>query len=127
MMETFELYLSPINEKQFKAIVTQSGEADSSLPFSDSENDWRMTLLRTLEIAGFKPQYFSSHEQEWMRDVGILAEDGNDFNSNYLVNIGQALYHSLFPSGKVENAFKAIVTQSGEADSSLPFSDSEND
>ncbi|MEM6752143.1 MAG: CHAT domain-containing protein [Cyanobacteria bacterium P01_C01_bin.38] len=108
-METFELYLSPRNEKQFKAIVTQSGEADSSLPFTDSENDWRMTLLRTLEIAGFNPQYFSSHEQEWMRSVGILAEDRKDFDTNYLVYIGQALYRSLLPEGKVENAFKAAV------------------
>ncbi|MGB3649686.1 MAG: CHASE2 domain-containing protein [Rivularia sp. (in: cyanobacteria)] len=108
-METFELYLSPRNEKQFKAIVTQSGEADSSLPFTDSENDWRMTLLRTLEIAGFNPQYFSSHEQEWMRSVSILAQDGKDFDTNYLVYIGQALYRSLLPEGKVENAFKAAL------------------
>ena len=108
-METFELYLSPRNEKQFKAIVTQSGEGDSSLPFTDSKNDWRMTLLRTLELAGFNPQYFSSHEQEWMKSAGILTEDGKDFDTNYLVYIGQALYRSLFPEGKVENAFKAAL------------------
>ncbi|MEM7714522.1 MAG: CHAT domain-containing protein, partial [Cyanobacteria bacterium P01_A01_bin.68] len=108
-METFELYLSPINEKQFKAIVTQSGETDSSLPFFDDENDWRMTLLRSLEVRSFNSQHFSSHEQEWLKTAGILAEDKNNFDNNYLINIGQALYRSLFPEGKVENAFQAAV------------------
>ncbi|WP_414618915.1 CHAT domain-containing protein [Calothrix sp. CCY 0018] len=108
-METFELYLSGINEKRFKAIVTQSGETDSSLPFSDDEGDRRMTLLRSLEISGFNSQYFSCEEKNWMRDVGILAQDGKDFNTNYLVNIGQSLYRSLFPFGKVENAFKTAL------------------
>ncbi|MDJ0903122.1 MAG: tetratricopeptide repeat protein [Xenococcus sp. MO_188.B8] len=108
-MEIFELYLSPINKKRFRTIVTQSGETDSSLPFSDSENDWRMTLLRTLEISNFNPEYFSNHEQEWMKSVGILTQEGNNFDSNYLVYIGQALYHSLFPSGKVENALKTAL------------------
>lgn len=108
-METFELYLSPINEKQFRAIVTQSGETDSLLPFSDDEGDRRMTLLRSLEISGFKSQYFTNEEKEWMRDVGILAQNGKSFDNNYLVNIGQALYRSLFPSGKVEDAFKAAL------------------
>ncbi|MEO0841743.1 MAG: tetratricopeptide repeat protein [Cyanobacteria bacterium J06643_5] len=108
-MEIFELYLSPINDKRFKAIVTQFGETDSSLPFFDGENDFRITLLRSLEIKDFNSQYFSNKEKDWMRDVGIIAQDGKSFDSNYLVNIGQALYRSLFPSGKVENAFKAAL------------------
>lgn len=108
-METFELYLSPINDKRFKAIVTQSGETDSSLPFFDGEKDFRITLLRSLEITGFSSEYFSKEEKDWMRDIGILTQDKKSFDNNYLVNIGQALYRSLFPSGKVENAFKAAL------------------
>ncbi|MEO1559431.1 MAG: tetratricopeptide repeat protein, partial [Cyanobacteria bacterium J06632_19] len=42
-------------------------------------------------------------------NVDILAQDENSFENNYLVNIGKALYRSLFPSGKVENAFKAAL------------------
>ncbi|WP_198287576.1 tetratricopeptide repeat protein [Rivularia sp. PCC 7116] len=89
--------------------MTQSGETDSSLPFFNGENDFRMTLLRSLEVTGFNPKYFSSKEKDWMRDVGILAQNGKDFDNNYLVNIGQALYRSLFASGKVEDAFKAAL------------------
>ena len=118
-METFELYLSPINEKLFRAIVTQSGETDSSLPFFDGESDRRMTLLRSLEITGFNSKYFSSEEKDWMRNAGILTQNGTDFDTNYLVNIGQALYGSLFPSGKVENAFKAALRQAESKNTQL--------
>lgn len=65
-METFQLYLTPINakenSKEFKAIVLKSpvgeGETESSLPFLEGEVDWRMTLLRTLEMSAFNSQYF---------------------------------------------------------------------
>ncbi|MBN4005992.1 NB-ARC domain-containing protein [Nostoc sp. LPT] len=112
-METFELYLTPINAKQFKAIVTKSpvgeGETESSLPFFEGEIDWRMTVLRTLEISAFNLQYFqTAGEQDWMVKSGILSKDISAFHPNYIANIGQELYKSLFPlNSKVKNALFA--------------------
>ncbi|WP_179077053.1 CHAT domain-containing protein [Nostoc sp. C057] len=102
-METFELYLSPIDAKRFKAIVTKSpvGEAEieSSLPFFEGECDWRTTLIRTLETTTFKPEDFpQAPEQDWMVTSGILNETRSDFHAHYLANIGKALYRALFPS-----------------------------
>jgi hypothetical protein len=91
-VETFELYLTPINAKEFKAIVTESpvgdGETESSLPFFESEVDWRMTLLRTLEMSVFNSQYFqTAGEQDWMVKSGILSKDISAFHPNYIANI----------------------------------------
>lgn len=103
-MEVFELYLSPINAKQFKVIVTQSpvgeGETESSLPFFENEKDWRTTLIKTLETAVFKPEHFPQVEEtDWMVTKAILNQDKSTFHPNYLANIGQLLYQTLFPSG----------------------------
>ncbi|KAB8320491.1 CHAT domain-containing protein [Tolypothrix campylonemoides VB511288] len=120
-METFELYLSPIDTKRFKAIVTKSpvgeGETETLLPFLEDETDWRTTLIKTLETtAAFKPENFpQASEQNWMVKSGILCEDQSNFHPNYLTNVGQALYRALFPSGsKLEKALLAAerVTES---------------
>ena len=114
-METFQLYLSPLNTKQFKAIVTQSpvgeGETESLLPFFEDEIDWRMTLLRTLEMSAFNSEYFQkAGEQDWMVKSAILAEDRTVFHPNFLKAIGRSLYQSLFPTGsKVEKALHAAI------------------
>ncbi|AFZ23663.1 NB-ARC domain-containing protein [Cylindrospermum stagnale PCC 7417] len=112
-METFELYLSPLDAKRFKAIVTKSpvgeGETESILPFFEGEIDWRITLIKSLEITAFKPESFlQASEQDWMVKSGILHKERSVFHPNYLANIGQALYRSLFPVGsKVEKALLA--------------------
>ena len=104
-MELLELYLSPFdNSTEFKVIVSKSpvggGESKSSLPFLDAERDWRMTVIRTLEVSSFNSRFFSDDEQEWMRKAGILGSDRSlKFHPNYLLNIGQALYNALFPQG----------------------------
>ncbi|MCC5646213.1 CHAT domain-containing protein [Nostoc sp. CHAB 5824] len=85
------------------------GETESSLPFFEGEVDWRMTLLRTLEMSAFNSQYFqTAGEQDWMVKSGILSKDISAFHPNYIANIGQELYKSLFPLGsKVKNALLA--------------------
>jgi hypothetical protein len=87
-VKTFELYLTPINSQQFKAIVTKSpvgeGETESSLPFWEGEVDWRITLLRTLQMRAFDSQYFPTEEQDWMVESGILREDRGAFHPNYI-------------------------------------------
>jgi hypothetical protein len=114
-LETFQLYLSPLNTNQFKAIVTQSpageGETESSLPFFEGEIDWRMTLLRTLEMSAFNSKYFQkAGEQDWMVKSAILAEDRTVFHPNFLKAIGRSLYQSLFPAGsKVEKALHSAI------------------
>jgi tetratricopeptide (TPR) repeat protein len=114
-LETFQLYLSPLNTKEFKAIVTQSpvgeGETESLLPFFEDEIDWRMTLLRTLEMSAFNSEYFQkAGEQDWMVKSAILAEDRTVFHPNFLKAIGRSLYQSLFPTGsKVEKALHSAI------------------
>ena len=114
-MELLELYLSPLEDPtRFKVIVTESpaGQEDeeSCLPFRDAEWDWRITIIKTLEVSSFIRESFSVEgEQDWMVEAGLLAADRASFHPNYLVNIGQALYRALFPRGsKVE----AILQQS---------------
>jgi biotin synthase-like enzyme len=113
-LETFELYLSPIDAKRFKVIVTKSpvgeGETETLLPFFEDKIDWRGTLIKTLETtAAFKLENFPQpSEQKLMVKFGILNEDKSAFHPNYLVNIGQALFRALFPSNsKVEKALIA--------------------
>ena len=115
-MELLELYLSPLdNPTEFQVIVTQSpageGESKSSLPFLNAERDWRITVIRTLEVSSFNPKSFSAEgEQEWMIKAGILESDRSTFHPNYLVNIGQALYNALFPEGsKVEQLLQRSI------------------
>lgn len=113
-MSTLELYLSPIDGKRFKAIVTKSSadkvETESSLPFFEGEKNWRSPLLRCLEMTAFNSQYFQQDEQDWMDISGILDKDGHKFSDNYLINIGQSLYQALFPpDSKVKNALLASL------------------
>jgi tetratricopeptide (TPR) repeat protein len=123
-VELFELYLSPIDGNRFKVIVIQSpageGEAESSLPFFEDEIDWRMTLLRTLEMSAFNSEYFQAEEQEWMVKAEILASDRTTFHPDYQAKIGKELYHALFPPGsKVERALHSSLRQAEEKNTQL--------
>ncbi|MGK7903030.1 MAG: GUN4 domain-containing protein [Hormoscilla sp.] len=115
-MKLLELYLSPLDKTRFKVIVTQSpvaggGETESSLPFSDAEDNRRGTLIKSLEFSSFEPRKFSKKgEQDWMVKAGFLAKDGKYFHPNYLANIGKALYQALFPKGsQVEQCLKSSI------------------
>jgi hypothetical protein len=116
-MELFELYLSPIDATRFKVIVTQSpageGETESSLPFCDSSQDRRITLIKTLESASFRSESFVGEgEQEWMVTAEILAADRTTFHPDYQARIGKELYRALFPPGsKVERALHSSLRQ----------------
>lgn len=114
-MKLLELYLSPIDQTKFKVIVKPSpageGESESSLPFFDAERDWRITVIRSLEISSFNSEFFAEDEQEWMIKAGILGSDRSTFHPNYLVNIGQALYNALFPQGsRVEQLLQSSIS-----------------
>ncbi|MDY6806172.1 MAG: tetratricopeptide repeat protein [Cyanobacteriota bacterium] len=115
-MELLELYLSPLeNQTRFKVIVTHSpageGETESSLPFLDGDRDWRITIIRTLEVSSFSPDFFSAEgEQDWMVAAGVLVRDRSLFHHDYLVNIGRSLYRSLFPQGsRVERLLQQSI------------------
>ena len=117
-MKLLELYLSPIDQTKFKVIVKPSpageGESESSLPFFDAERDWRITVIRSLEISSFNSEFFAEDEQEWMIKAGILGSDRSTFHPNYLVNIGQALYNALFPQGsRVEQLLQSSISLRG--------------
>lgn len=114
-MELLELYLSPLDDPaRFRVIVTQSpageGESESSLPFLDADRDWRATIIRSLELSNFAPQYFPAEgEREWMASSAILGSDRSSFHHRYLANIGRLLYRSLFPQ---DSAVEKLLQQS---------------
>lgn len=101
--ELLELLLSPLTTtpNQFKVTVTQSpageGSAESCLPFVDEARDWRSTLLRTLELISFKPEYFTTTEQDWMVETRLLSENRQTFHPDLRKTIGQVLYRALVP------------------------------
>ncbi|NET16265.1 MAG: CHAT domain-containing protein, partial [Okeania sp. SIO1H6] len=107
-MELFELYLSPIDETQFTAIVSQStasgdgGDTPSALPEGGQR---RITLIKTLEFSQFSADNFQDDsELDWMAAEKIITADRNAFDPDYLAQIGQILYKALFPPGSpVEN------------------------
>ena len=115
-MELLELYLSPLDDStKFEVIVTDSpagqGRSESFLPFLAAEWNWRITVIRSLEVSSFRPEFFSAQEQEWMIQAGILGGDRSNFHPNYLINIGEALYSSMFPPGsKVENLLQKSIS-----------------
>lgn len=102
-MKLLEVYLLPSDQQRFKALATHSpagdGEADSSLPFWEGEQDRRSTLIKVLEGTGiFNSAHFPRPgEQEWMVKAGLLTADQQSFHLHYLEHVGQALYNALFP------------------------------
>jgi hypothetical protein len=115
-MELFEISLSPINVTRFKATVTESpvdgGKSEElRLPFFEGENDWRITLIKSLESAGFQQEHFNGDgEQDWMVGANILASDRRTFHPSFQANIGKSLYQSLFPRGcKLEQALQTSI------------------
>jgi hypothetical protein len=123
----FELYLTPINPKRFKAIVTASelgsdAESDADLPFWVGEQDWRRTVIKTLEGSrGFKPGNFPEPgEMTWMEQAGILSPGHPSFAPHYLEAIGQALFQSLLsPSTRVGSIFQSALRQADTAGANL--------
>ncbi|NEP77335.1 MAG: hypothetical protein F6K17_02065 [Okeania sp. SIO3C4] len=107
-MELFELYLSPIDETRFTAIVSQStasgdgGDTPSALPEGGQR---RITLIKTLEFSQFSTNNFQDDsELDWMAAENIITADRNAFHPDYLAQIGHILYKALFPPGSpVEN------------------------
>jgi hypothetical protein len=128
-MNLFELYLTPLNAKDFRVMVTHStpaldGGADSTLPFWDGEQDWRTTIIKTLESNGFRSDvdvFPRTGERDWMANVAqILSEDGIGFHPDYLKHIGQFLYTALLPTtSPVRDAFQTAMRFAEQADTEL--------
>ncbi|MGD1701514.1 CHAT domain-containing protein [Dapis sp. BLCC M229] len=102
-MELFELYLSPIDETRFTAIVSQStasgdgGDTPSVLP---DEGHRRITLIKTVEFSQFSADKFQDDtELDWMAAENIITASRNAFHPDYLAQIGQLFYKALFPPG----------------------------
>lgn len=119
----FELYLTPLNEVRFKAIVTEStlgsdAESESALPFWQGAQAWRTTVIKVLESScGFKPANFPQPgEQAWMVQAGILTAAHPSFAPDYLEQIGQALFQALLPPDKsTGQVFQSALRQAEDA------------
>lgn len=116
-MNLFELYLTPLDAQQFRVMITQSSidsdaVADTTLPFWAESEDWRTTIVKTLEATGWRSDvdvFPRDGEQDWMVAAKILSGNRDNFAPDYLARIGQALYESLFPMGKLREAFQAAL------------------
>jgi CHAT domain len=114
-VELLKVYLSPINEADFKVSVNGSrvgqAETNSTLPFWEEGINWHISVIKSLEAIRFRLEDFQrSGEQDWMIQACILAEDRKAFHHYFLTNIGKALYQSLFPSGsKVEKVLQNAI------------------
>jgi len=123
----FELYLTPLDETRFRAIVTDStlgsdAESELHLPFWDGKQDWRTTVIKVLESSrGFKAEYFpQAGEQDWMMKVGILSAGHPSFAPEYLEKIGQALFQALLPTHeRVGQVFQSALRKAEDAGATL--------
>jgi TIR domain/CHAT domain/Effector-associated domain 9 len=126
-MNLFELYLTPLDAKQFRVMVTQSSiasdaEADTTLPFWAVAEDWRTTIVKTLEATGWRSGvdvFPRPGEQDWMIAANILSGKRDNFAPDYLARIGQALYDSLLPMGRIREAFQVALRGAEAANEAL--------
>ncbi len=86
----------------------------SELPFWDEMGHHR-TALRAAEVNHFRSKDFSSEEQDWMVDVGLLHPGKTDFCPDYLKILGQAFYEALFPV-KVAERFRCALQDAQNED-----------
>lgn len=123
-MELLRLCLSPINEVNFKVSAYSSageGENESTLPFFEDDIDWLNSLIKTLDASDFDSiQFQQDGEQDWMIGAGLLTEERSAFHPNLQANIGQKLYHTLFPTGsEVEKLLERAITLAEMSNSQL--------
>jgi hypothetical protein len=114
-MELLEVYLSAVDEVYFKVIVESDvageDEADSKLPFFETSDRWRTTLIKALEVNEFKTSAFPEEaEREWMAQQGWLSSDRQSFHPSMLARIGQSIYDALFPQGKVREVLQRAIS-----------------
>ena len=112
-MEILTIYFSAVDDAQFKVIArSQVGqaEADSRLPFFETAQRWRTTLIKALGVNEFSCSAFSRQgEQEWMVAQGLLSSDKESFHPAMLTRIGEAMYESLFPVGGVRDVLQRAI------------------
>jgi len=112
-MELLTLYLSALDEAHFKVVArSQSGqaEADSKLPFYESEKCWRTTLIKALEVDEVCPDLFQNPgELDWITSQGWLSGDRKSSHPNRLARIGLAIYEALFPVGNVRYVLQRMM------------------
>jgi hypothetical protein len=114
-MELLNVYLSAIDKVHFKVIVESDvaggDEADSKLPFFETPERWRTTLIKALEVNEFRTSAFPEEvEQEWMAQQGWLSDDRQSFHPSMLARIGQSIYDALFPPGKVRDVLQRAIS-----------------
>lgn len=122
-MEMLTIYLSAVDAAQFKVIARSKvgqAEADSSLPFFETSDRWRTTLIKALEVNEFRSSAFQREgEQEWMVQQGLLSQDRESFHPAMLARIGQAMYESLFPVGEVRDVLQRAIARAEEKSTQL--------
>ncbi|MBD3883911.1 CHAT domain-containing protein [Phormidium tenue FACHB-886] len=122
-MELLSLYLSAIDDAYFKVIARSSvgqSEVDSRLPFFETRDRWRTTLIKALEVNEFRSSAFQREgEQDWLVEQGLLSEDRESFHPTMLARIGQAMYEVLFPVGGMRDVLQRAIAQAENNETQL--------
>ena len=123
-MELLSIYLSAIDASSFKVIARSSrgdsAEADTRLPFFETDDCWRTTLIKALAINEYRPAVFPEQvEQNWLFEQGWLSHDRNSFHPTMLARIGQSMYKALFPSEEVRALLQSAITRAEASESQL--------
>jgi hypothetical protein len=122
-MEILTIYLSAVDAAQFKVIARSKvgqAEADSRLPFFETAERWRTTVIKALEVNEFRASVFQRQgEQEWMVEQGLLSSNKESFHPAMLAQIGQAMYESLFPVGGVRDVLQRAIARAEDNSTQL--------
>jgi hypothetical protein len=112
-MEILNIYFCAVDAARFKVSARSNfgqAETDSRLPFFETEQCWRTTLIKALGVDAFSASAFGREgEQEWMVEQGLLNSDKESFHREMLDRIGQAMYESLFPVGEVRDVLQRAI------------------
>jgi tetratricopeptide (TPR) repeat protein len=117
-MKLLNVYLSAIDEARFKVIARSrygQAEDESTLPFFETNERWRTTLIKALGANKFRASDFKGDgEQDWMVANELLDEDRCSFHPAMFAKIGQAMYRSLFPAGNVRSLLERSLAVAEE-------------
>lgn len=119
-MKKLKLYLSPINGGiKFRINADKYGEIESSLPFSDGNEDAKLfTVLNALNTFSLKYEHRLNDDKDWMVEEGILFKDNDEyfFHEKMRENIGRKIYKALFPEEIRETLYSKLGATRSEED-----------
>ncbi|MEM1368522.1 MAG: CHAT domain-containing protein [Cyanobacteria bacterium P01_H01_bin.15] len=102
-MKTLKLILHASSRVKFQISTDGYPSSDSSLPYTDEHGESKKldSVLYALDwipsSKSDRPELDANDDREWMKNEGILSDDGSTFTNNVREIVGKRLYSSIFP------------------------------